>query len=90
MQLSTILRSRFATAIACTEAVRAMVGGDRAGMSMPVDAATACTAVAAVALRVEARAAADPFGPAALKELESRISHLGEMMQAEPWLHRSM
>ena len=89
-QLATILRSRFATAIACTDAVRSMVGADRAGLSMPVDAATACTAVAAVALRVEARAAADPFGPAALKELDSRMSHLGEMLQADPWLHRSM
>ena len=88
--LAGLLRQNFAEAAAGCEPIRVLVGCTKAATSMPTDAAEAYQATSAVALRVGARQAADPFGPTAMAELAAKVDHLKEMMRTEPWLSRTM
>ncbi|KAL3930067.1 MAG: hypothetical protein SGPRY_001692 [Prymnesium sp.] len=70
--------------------VRALLGVDKAGRGLQVERAAAYTAVSAVAQWIGVISHSDPFGTAALQELGARLSHLQEMLKADPWVHRTL
>ena len=88
--LASVLRDTFVSAAAAFPALRALVGCDAGGLVAPVDASEAYQATSAVALRVGARTATDPFGPAAMAELAARIDHLTELLSSAPMVDNTM
>ena len=88
--LASILRANFVAAAASCPAIRALVGCDAGGLIASVDSSEAYQATSSVALRVQARSAADHFGPAAFAELASKICHLTELLSSVPMVDKTM
>ena len=88
--LASLLRDNFVTAAAGSLPLRVLIGCSADGLTAPVDSSEAYQATAAVALRVGARAAADPFGPAACAELVGKIGHLTDLLGSSPMKEKTM
>jgi len=75
-ELAPLLKENFHAALACFDAVRAMVGAAADGASLPADVGLVYSAVSTVAIRIGVLKNGDHLGPASLKELEHKMKHL--------------
>ena len=81
-ELAPLLKENFHAALACFDAVRAMVGSAVDGSSLPADAGRVYSSVSTVAIRVGVLRNGDHLGPASLKELEHKMKHLRRRQRA--------
>jgi len=89
-ELAPLLKENFHAALACFDAVRAMVGSAADGSSLPADVGRVYSSVSTVAIRVGVLRNGDHLGPASLKELEHKMKHLRGTLEGGRYTAKSM